>query len=224
MTERFAKGQGLNNSNPIKISLKLRPSGQVPGSRGQGVRMSLTNGDGAAHTSGLGRLVWDLYISALWSCMRSSRIKWVGQRVARQESLFCWRKRVCTFYIHGCYDLCSSECPISAEHPLVGASTSSDGQTVSFCTKQQQDAGHVFLGPNKNTSSRCNRIIPQLVFNLYSEHALMGGMFCLVSPCSFERSTAMTGGGILSFILKSRLKIALRWNICVWEEPVTSSA
>lgn len=86
-----------------------------------------------------------------------------------------------------------------------------------------QDAGHVFPSPNKNISPRCNRIIPQLVFNLYSEHALMGVMLCLVSPCSFERSTARTGGGILISILKSRLKIPLRWSICVSEEPVTSS-
>lgn len=65
MTERFAKGQGLNNSSPIKISLKLRPSGQVPSPRGQGVHVSLTNGDGAVHTRGLERLGWELDISAL---------------------------------------------------------------------------------------------------------------------------------------------------------------
>ena len=41
MTERFAKGQGLNNSSPIK----QRPSGQVTIVRGQGVREALTNGD-----------------------------------------------------------------------------------------------------------------------------------------------------------------------------------
>lgn len=51
----------------------------------------------------------------------------------------------------------------------------------------------------------------------------MGVIFCLLAPCSFERSTAMTGGYILSSILKSSLKIALRWSICVLEEPVISA-
>lgn len=86
----------------------------------------------------------------------------------------------------------------------------------------------VFLSALRNSrtcfsqSQQKHRIIPQLVFNLYSDNALMSGMFYLVSPCSFESTTAMTGGGILSFILKFRLKIALRWSMCVSEELVTS--
>lgn len=58
---------------------------------------------------------------------------------------------------------------------------------------------------------------------LYSEHVLMGVIFCLVAPYSFQRSTAMTRGYILSSRLKPKLKIALRWSICVLEELVISS-
>lgn len=59
----------------------------------------------------------------------------------------------------------------------------------------------VFLSALRNSrtcfswSQQKHRIIPQLVFNLYSDNALMSGMFYLVSPCSFESTTAMTGGG-----------------------------
>lgn len=58
---------------------------------------------------------------------------------------------------------------------------------------------------------------------LYSDHVLMGVIFCQVAPCSFESSTAMTGGYILNCMLKYSLKIALRWSICILEEPVISS-
>lgn len=51
MTERFAKGQGLNNSSPIKDFTKAeRPSGQVTIVCGQGVHAALTNGDALAVT------------------------------------------------------------------------------------------------------------------------------------------------------------------------------
>lgn len=74
-----------------------------------------------------------------------------------------------------------------------------------------------------NTTPKCKQDDSILGVYLYSEHVLMGALFCLLAPSSLQRSTAMPGVHILSFITKTGLRITLRWSICVSEEPVTSS-
>lgn len=123
------------------------------------------------------------------------------------------------------YDLYGMHgCPTLAEHPLVGAGSTmfnlhlSAG--VSHCMNSRMQDTHFW------PQQQCNPKVRQdFIVNIYSysEHVLMGAIFCLVAPYSFQRNTAMTRGYILSSRLKPKLKIALRWSICVLEELVISS-